>query len=94
MEDWSWLGKVLILVGLVLACIGGFLTLLGKWPGLGEGFGNLFGQLFGRLFGWLGKLPGDILIKQDHVTFYFPLATGLLISLVVSLLLYFLSRRS
>ena len=89
MEDWSWLGKVLILVGLVLACIGGFLTLLGKWPGLGEGFGNLLGQLFG----WLGKLPGDILIKRDHVTFYFPLATGLLISLVVSLLLYFLSRR-
>lgn len=93
MEDWSWFGKVLILVGLVLACIGGFLTLLGKWPGLGEGFENLFGQLFGQLFGWLGKLPGDILIKRDHVTFYFPLATGLLISLAISLLLYFLSRR-
>jgi hypothetical protein len=93
MEDWSWLGKVLILAGVVLACLGGFLTLLGRWPALGEGVGTLFGQLFGGLFGWLGKLPGDILIKRDHVTFYFPLATSLLISLVVSLLLYFLSRR-
>ncbi len=89
MEDWSGLGKVLILVGLVLAGVGGFLTVLGRWPALSSGFGNLFGQLFG----WLGKLPGDILIKRDHVTFYFPLATSLLISLVVSLLLYLLSRR-
>jgi len=89
MEDWSWLGKVLILAGVVLACLGGVLTLLGRWPALGEGVGTLFGPLLG----WLGKLPGDILIKRDHVTFYFPLATSLLISLVVSLLLYFLSRR-
>jgi hypothetical protein len=93
MEDWSGLGKVLILVGVVLACLGGVLMALGKWPALGDGGGTLFGQLFGGLFGWLGKLPGDILVKRDHVTFYFPLATSLLISLVVSLLLYFLSRR-
>ena len=41
---------------------------------------------------WLGKLPGDIYYKSDHVTFYFPLATGVLISVVLSLLLYLFRR--
>ncbi len=41
----------------------------------------------------LGKLPGDILIKKDNITFYFPLATSILISLVVSIILYFLSKK-
>jgi hypothetical protein len=81
MPDWSWLGKVLIVMGLGLALMGALLSLLGKLPGSGNGLG------------WFGKLPGDILIKRDHFTFYFPLATSLLISVVLSLLLYFLSRR-
>jgi hypothetical protein len=42
---------------------------------------------------WLGRLPGDILVKKRHFTFYFPLATSLLISVVLSLLLWFLGRR-
>ena len=41
---------------------------------------------------WLGKLPGDISFKGEHVTFYFPLVTCLLISVVVSLILYLLRR--
>jgi len=41
---------------------------------------------------WLGKLPGDIYYKSDHVTFYFPLITCLLISVVLSLLLYLFRR--
>ena len=41
---------------------------------------------------WLGKLPGDIFYKGDHVTFYFPLATCLLVSVVVSLLLWLFRR--
>jgi len=41
---------------------------------------------------WLGKLPGDIYYKGDHVTFYFPLATCILISIALSLLLYFIRR--
>jgi Protein of unknown function (DUF2905) len=41
---------------------------------------------------WLGKLPGDIYYKSDHVTFYFPLATCLLISVVLSLLLWLFRR--
>ncbi len=41
---------------------------------------------------WLGKLPGDIYYKGDHVTFYFPLVTCLLISVVLSLLFYHFRR--
>jgi len=40
----------------------------------------------------LGKLPGDIHIKRDGVDFYFPLATSLIVSIVLSLL-FWLWRR-
>jgi hypothetical protein len=36
---------------------------------------------------WLGRLPGDIFIKKEKFTFYFPLATSILISLLLTLLL-------
>lgn len=35
---------------------------------------------------WLGRLPGDIFIKRENFSFYFPLATCILISLLLSLL--------
>ncbi len=41
---------------------------------------------------WLGKLPGDIYYKGEHVTFYFPLVTCLLISVLLSLVFYFFRR--
>jgi hypothetical protein len=41
---------------------------------------------------WLGKVPGDIYYKSDHITVYFPLATCLLISVVVSLLFWLFRR--
>ena len=41
---------------------------------------------------WLGKLPGDIYYKSDHVTFYLPLATCLLVSIGLSLLFYLFRR--
>jgi hypothetical protein len=37
---------------------------------------------------WLGKLPGDITYQGKGFTFYFPLATCILLSLVLSLILY------
>jgi hypothetical protein len=40
----------------------------------------------------LGRLPGDILIKKEQFTFYFPLATSIIISIIISLLLYFISK--
>lgn len=41
---------------------------------------------------WLGKLPGDILIKRENVTVYLPIATSLLLSLVLSLLFWFFRK--
>jgi hypothetical protein len=37
---------------------------------------------------WLGRLPGDFLIRREKFTFYFPLATSLLISLILSVILW------
>ncbi len=41
---------------------------------------------------WLGRLPGDIFIKRDNFTFYFPLATSILLSIVISLLFWIFKR--
>ena len=41
---------------------------------------------------WLGKLPGDITIKREHFSFYFPLATCILISAVVSFILWLIRK--
>ncbi len=37
---------------------------------------------------WLGKLPGDIRIERPGFSFYFPITTGILISIVVSLVIF------
>ena len=41
----------------------------------------------------LGKLPGDILVKKENFTFYFPVTTSILISIILSLLLILWNRR-
>jgi hypothetical protein len=41
---------------------------------------------------FLGKLPGDIRIQRDNFTFYFPLTTSILISILVSLILYLINK--
>jgi hypothetical protein len=41
---------------------------------------------------WLGKLPGDFIYRGERFTFYFPLATCILLSIVLSLVLYLLRR--
>jgi hypothetical protein len=48
--------------------------------------------LLGRLPIRLGRLPGDIYIQGKNSSFYFPLATCLLISLVLSLVMWLLRR--
>ena len=40
-----------------------------------------------------GKLPGDIVIQKKNFTFYFPIATSILLSIILSLIFYFISRR-
>ncbi len=42
--------------------------------------------LVGEKIPWVGRLPGDILIKRERFTFYFPLATSILISIILTLL--------
>ena len=42
---------------------------------------------------YIGKLPGDIYLHKKNFTFYFPLATSLLISIILSLILWLWSRR-
>jgi Protein of unknown function (DUF2905) len=36
---------------------------------------------------WLGRLPGDIRIEREHSSFYFPIVTCIILSIVLSLLL-------
>lgn len=77
----EFIGKALIVLGLGIVVLGLVVSWLGKWPGEGTGLG------------WLGKLPGDLFIKRDNFTFYFPLSTSIIISIVGSLLLYFILKR-
>lgn len=49
--------------------------------------------LFFERFSGFGRLPGDILIKKENFTFYFPLTTSLLLSLALSLLLIFFHKK-
>ena len=69
-----FLGKTLIVIGIVLAVLGGLILLSGYIP-------------------WLGKLPGDIRIKRDGFSFYFPLTTCIIISILLTLIFRLLGRR-
>lgn len=44
------------------------------------------------LLGWLrlGRLPGDLVVERQNFTFYFPITTGLLVSALLSLVLWLL----
>jgi hypothetical protein len=68
--------------------IGKFLILLGL---LISAIGGLL-LLSGKI-PWVGRLPGDILIQKKNFTFYFPLATSILLSLILTLLFWLLGRR-
>jgi Protein of unknown function (DUF2905) len=49
-------------------------------------------MLLGRAGLPLGRLPGDMLYKGRNTTFYFPLASSILISVVLSIILYLIGR--
>jgi len=53
--------------------------------------GVLF-TLLGRTNLPLGRLPGDILYRGKNTTFYFPLATSILLSIVLTVLLYIIGK--
>lgn len=48
--------------------------------------------MFGERLG-LGKLPGDIVLRRKNTTFYFPIATSIVVSLVLTVLLNLIFRR-
>ncbi len=64
------MGKLLVLVGLVIAAIGGAMML--GVP--------------------LGRLPGDIVVRKGAFTFYFPLATSVVLSVLLTFLLMLFRR--
>jgi hypothetical protein len=64
-------GRILIVLGLVIAAVGLLMTM-----GLP-----------------IGRLPGDFTIRRGNVSFYFPLATSILASIVLTLLMMFFTRR-
>ena len=48
--------------------------------------------LFAPKVPWLGRLPGDIHVEKDRFSFYFPLASSLLVSVALSVLFWLWSR--
>ncbi|MBI4687245.1 MAG: DUF2905 domain-containing protein [Nitrospirae bacterium] len=49
-------------------------------------------MLSGRM-PWIGKLPGDIIIQRKNFKFYFPLATSIILSIILTLIFWLISRR-
>ncbi len=78
MPELGGLGKLLIGFGVVMIILGGIFLLLG----------NLSGKV-----PWIGRLPGDIYIQRGNWIFYFPLATSILLSIVLTLIFSFFTRR-
>jgi hypothetical protein len=68
-------------LGRVLIVLGGGVLLLGVI------------LLFADRVPWLGRLPGDFAVRRGPVTFYFPLATSIVVSLVLTVLLNLFWRR-
>ena len=69
------IGKLLLVLGLVLAAAGVVLLVGGKLPFR------------------LGRLPGDIVYQGRHTSFYFPIVTCLLLSAVLSAVMWLINRR-
>lgn len=76
MPEFTVLGKVLIGIGVGVVVLGVLLVAVDRVPGLGGAFS------------WLGKLPGDLSFKRDNVSFYVPITTSLVLSIVLTLLFY------
>ncbi|MGQ3684707.1 MAG: DUF2905 domain-containing protein [Candidatus Loosdrechtia sp.] len=53
--------------------------------------GGLF--MLGGKVPFFGRLPGDIVIQRKNMTFYFPLTTGIIISIIFSLIMWLLARK-
>lgn len=74
MADFTGFGKILLIIGLVIAGIGCLILFAGKIP-------------------WIGRLPGDFYYKGKNFTFYFPLATSIVVSIILTIIVLFISRK-
>ena len=77
MDPWRELGKMLLLFGGMLVLVGLLLTI---------------GSRLGGLPLRLGRLPGDIVYHGEGTTFYFPIITCLLLSAVVSAVIWLVEQ--
>jgi hypothetical protein len=68
-------------LGRMLVFVGGLLLVIG-----------LILVLAGKVNLPIGRLPGDIVYRGKHTTFYFPLVTSILLSVILSLVLYLVNR--
>lgn len=70
------LGRIVIAVGAVIIAVGVVL-----YMGLGH-----------VLFGWMGRLPGDIRVEKENSRFYFPIATSIVLSIILTLIFQLVIR--
>lgn len=77
MDDLAGIGRILLVVGLVVAAAGLLLLLAGQIPGLDR----------------LGRLPGDVSFERGPVTVFVPIVTSLVISLLLTIVLNLFLRR-
>ena len=68
-------------IGKILIIIGIILFIIG-----------LFFVFFKKLPFGLGKLPGDIYIKKNNFTFYFPITSSIIVSIIISIILIIISK--
>jgi hypothetical protein len=48
--------------------------------------------IFGDKIPYIGRLPGDIIIKKKNFTFYFPIVTSIILSIIISFILFLLKK--
>jgi hypothetical protein len=68
-------------IGKIIIVIGVFLIILGI----------IFYVFYDKLQ-WFGNLPGDIKIKREHFTFYAPITSMILLSIIISFVLWLISK--
>jgi len=74
----SEFGRMFLVLGIVMVIVGLILLATGSWSGRAS---------------WIGRLPGDIYIERGSWSFYFPLATCLIISVILTLVFSLFGRR-
>lgn len=78
MPELGGLGKLFIVFGVSMVILGAIFLALGSVSGK---------------IPWIGRLPGDIHIQREHWSFYFPLGTSVVLSILLTLIFSLFGRR-